>query len=1042
MKHSFLFALLASSLSAANYYVSPNATLENGVARTHTSVDAAVDAAVAAGCAGSTTHTVWLDPAQTYTENISMKGGACGITIKTTKIDRYPRGYRITRNHPYTAKIAGKVEIATDNFGWADFASHANGVITNKPGNVTQAHNWATNDKVVVKGAQFSVVHCKTVNQTPYSTLCDSAHVGTNGLFNVKREKPTNGDKQTYFVEGMAIQFGGRGLPDPLQEGTIYYTKNVTINAFVGNLKMDSFEVALTPGGASIMDQIAAYDPVGREINLIIPPSPAAQGQELYAVSASGSTLGLSFTHGGAPITFTQAAGMYNGSIYTAGFQMLRIKPAGNIVFDGIEIAPVADYGVYSVVLISADIGNAAGEHHNIKFLRCHIHGADDQESFPMQGIYIAARDSEVAYSIVEDIYSSDNDTQAIALVSSRNMYVHDNWLSATGESIMSGGNVPWFATQTNTNQIRVERNYFYKPVKWYSTILLTRLSNTTFRFASRTGTGTCDSHAASTNLGVRCLWYEGDDKDPDNNTIARYETALNAADSTVTVTGSTAGQRGVLYGQGGVIKMDHNFSGTVGCPAGMTCAFVASPVVPPTGSRIGIAVLDTGGIFAASGNGTLFFIGARPPWVKNALESKYGDGWSVTGNVFHRQFLVEAEGNTSQSPLVQFTLAANGSSLGEMINYRVSSSDSVFRNNIFRHSPGGVNINGKTYTPSGFGIWTPYEFAGFGQAKNNRLENNFYADIGSSEWGNSWTGAVTFSNTKSLSFAHNTAVDMRYSLVASPGNTGAGFSNNVFSGYRHGIPASTNCSHTGCTNNPYDSSHPGYLNFPINTSFPTVFGAGVTAWQEAVTLLTMDATTSSWANNVLVNRNGDFNKTSRPTNYPSTTYLNVNADTGRDPELLFTNWNERVDGTQPKGDQYRDADFRLAAGKCAAYASTDSKCIGADMDEIEAWTGPYGRDVENGLPTFADRTASNLVVASTSASLSYLLTGSTCAINIWPNKAYSGTATFTAAVDTAVGATASGRLNVSLTGLSPATAYWGKRVCAGGIEILYFRTL
>ena len=122
-----------------------------------------------------------------------------------------------------------------------------------------------------------------------------------------------------------------------------------------------------------------------------------------------------------------------------------------------------------------------------------------------------------------------------------------------------------------------------------------------------------------------------------------------------------------------------------------------------------------------------------------------------------------------------------------------------------------------------------------------------------------------------------------------------------------------------------------------------------------------------------------------------------------------------------------------------SAYPSNDQRAIGADIDEIEALTGQSGVDVENGWPTFAQRTQRTISVGGTGTVLSYLPNGSTCTIEVWSNSSYAGNP---AVNMTDTGATlAGGFISVGLSGLQPATAYYGKRWCGSEVDVFTFTT-
>jgi hypothetical protein len=226
-------------------------------------------------------------------------------------------------------------------------------------------------------------------------------------------------------------------------------------------------------------------------------------------------------------------------------------------------------------------------------------------------------------------------------------------------------------------------------------------VSPTQFQLLSRYQQADCSSVAGSANLGYRCFAYEaqetpGTATPPSAAVVSRTEWDESASASTFSVTGS-AGQKGYLYLLGGVFYMDHNFSGSVSCPSGIACTFVAAPSFPVLSTRIGIEVMGSDGSGHNYFDSGSFYQENRNVWSKNLLESKYGDGWLIEGNVFHRQSNCD-NGSTCQDPAIQFTLSANGSGSADPVNYLVSSSNSIIRNNVFRMLSAGVVAVGKTF--------------------------------------------------------------------------------------------------------------------------------------------------------------------------------------------------------------------------------------------------------------------------------------------------------------------------------------------------------
>jgi len=942
--------------------------------------------------------------------SLTIPGGRHDLTIKSSQIDSYPRGYRITRSNPALARLT---TVTIGDF--ADWATTTPGssVLTNSPGGGGPTpHGLNVGDKVTAGGTRYSAYVCASVNQPPYvDGACDASRVG---FINIR----TN----TGLSTGSILYFSGRTLPVPLVANTPYYVVNFVFGGSVSNA--DKFQIAATPGGAPIT--IPQFDPAGQDFIIEVRPLPQAIGDTLYVVATpTSTTLQLSATPDGPPIVWTQIPRGYNGGGNSYGFSLIKSNPVYNLTFDGIEVAPTVDAGIYYPFYVSSAIGTFEGEHHDIRVLRCWIHGADDQEDFPYATLNMAGHDLEVGWSIMENAYGTGNDTQGVAFMSTRNVSIHDNEIKGSAEGIISGGNVPWFAFQANTTGISVLRNYLWKPLKAYIGIQAVYVGPTQFQFISRYGNADCSSVAQNPNLGLRCFAYESQESDPSNPVISRTEWVNSTAASLFTAAG-TAGQKGYIYLLGGVFHMDYNYSGSVSCPAGITCTFVATPSFPVLSTRIGIAVIGTGGTFDAT-----FYQQNRNAFSKNLLESKYGDNWLIEGNVFHRQSNCDG-GSTCQDPAIQFTVSTNGSGGSDPVNYMVSSSNSIIRNNLFRMLSAGIVGVGKTFAISNGGTGYAWEFGGFGRSIANRVENNLFMDLGSTEYSAIFGGTVVrHQYTEAWTVQHNTAVDVRIGFLAD-GDKGSIYRSNVVIPYRSACPGG-NCT------SPSATSEIGVQDQPGPGPLPYFGGTAAGSWFGALGGGNVDSA-SSFDNNVLMNRNGFVYGVTRGPFYPSTTWMIQPDDPGRDPNTLFMKWQERSNTLPPTGLNYRAANLRLAAGKAALFPSHDNRVIGADLDEIEALTGRSGVDVERGRPKFSDRVARTISAGTTVTALSYLSNGSACTIAVWPDSSYAGTPTVHMNDGGAV--TLGGLVSVNLTGLSPATAYYGKRWCGAEVDVFTFNTL
>lgn len=821
-----------------------------------------------------------------------------------------------------------------------------------------QPHGLNVGDQVAIGGSRYSAYECASENQPPYTTgACDVTRVG---FFNIR----TN----TNFANGHVLYFKGGNLPTPLVENTPYYVVNFAPGGpYPANA--DKFQIAASPTGSPIV--IPQFNPSGTQLVVEDRPLPQAIQDTMYVVSVpSPSTMELSATPGGPPTVWTQIPFSYNGGSRSAGFSFVKIAPVYNLTFDGIEVltTPAERPLTYYPFQISNEAGNAAGENYNIQIFRSWIHGPDDQRDFPMCLLNIGGHDIEVGWSIFEGAYSTANDTQNIGFMSTRNVNIHNNELKGATEGMMSGGNFPWFAYQTNTTNITVTGNYIWKPINAYSGILAVYVSPSSFELLPRNslaGGSDCSQTANNPNLEVQCFAYQGEGErcDPTSPPVSRFQWTQSAANSLFTVTGSSAGQEGDLYILNNALHMDYNYSGSVTCPAGVTCTFVPSPAFPPGSTRLGIAYIGDGieyisGVPTGYGpnyfDSSTFYQENRNPWSKNLLESKYGDYWNIQGNVFSGQDNCD-NGSTCQGPALQLTVGVNGSGNGDPVNYTASTSYSTISNNIFEHLSEGISGVGKSFAVNIGAAGLVYEWAGFGQSINNVVSNNLFIDIGSTGYGIPGS-VVSTQDTQNWTIEHNTAVNAQIGFTANA-DQGINYNSNILVPYQSAAACGTcpatpgnacNCTSPAATSDPGAQVNLGY------GSLPSVSGPGANGWCSMVSNGTVDAA-SSFNNNIVMNPSGFVYGTTPGVcgtpgvSYTTSTYMIAASTSGYSPSSLFVN-GVNADATLPPNyciDQ--TANYRLAPGIAALYSSADGSPIGANIDAIEALTGSEGDGVAQG---------------------------------------------------------------------------------------------
>ena len=965
---------------------------------------------------------------------------------------------------PWTPRVHS-ITISVPN----GFGPSSGPTITNNAGTAP----FVVGDLVYVRAGEVrSGYYCASLNMAPYvSGECNSARVG---FINVRQDTGGVVGATTGLSNGMIIRFmappAGQSLPSPLVAGTSYYVVNFFQST--SSLNTDDFQIALTPGGSPIALSLPANYPTGTPFNWYIPALPFDYNSAAFVTNVAGLTFQVGQPNGSGtcagvttPVTITQQSancpagtGIYQHSCpsYT------KDQASYNLTFDGLEVTAGIDQ-VYSLVAIN-DPSSVTGEAHDLKFLRMYVHGSGDQyTTFPLKGFYLSARSVEVGYGIIADTYSNYTDTQGIwPGGSTGDVNIHDNMIVNHGENIMIGGSVPWFLGTQGTNNftgMTFVRNMTWKFTNRFNGITATYIDGSHFyltpRYSGPYGIGVytdCAAAAADPSPSWQCLAYSGYDWPFASSSLAKYFWSANQAASTFTVTGSTAGQKGFIYvdAPSGTLKMDHNFSGTVTCPSGVVCTPTVTPAYPYGSSKICTVVIQTGGTLGSNGQ---FQPNCNSMDSKNMEESKGSDNWTIVGNVHQGQTECDF-GGLCQPPFIQATIATNGSGPSEAVNYNASSSYWWIANNIFRLGAtviigvgASFSLNGGSGCPGSTCI---YEYGGFGKNVGTVISNNLSWNIGSKERdvrGSPYAMnllAIGTGITGDLSqpwvISHNTFADAGWSAFQTDKlNYPANFiyKSNVLTPFRSACSSGAYCNAPAATD---------YIGFQqANIPLSLISGSGCNTWVDCTGGSTPTISSASqMLNNIVMNRplaTGGY--TAVPTAYPTGTYLLPSTSTiggsNPDPSLLFTTWVEPINTNAPNGLNYRASNFRILPTPASLFPATDSRTIGADIDEIEALTGQAGADVENGVATFAQQSSRQVSAGSTTAVLSYLPNGSACTIQVWPNSAYSGTPAVN--ISDSTGQVITGTMFVPLVGLSASTPYWGKRWCGGAVDVFNFVT-
>ncbi len=960
MRLALLSLVLCVCSQGQTFYVCTSGTMEDGRACNYNSLQAAVDAAGDGA-------TIIARSGDTF-QGVTIPRGRRNLTLKSSQIDMYPRGHRIVRNDPALAKIATiysyepSIQIGQDEWLVAPTATGGDNIIT-----FNWYHRWTNGTPVTLTGGLYSPYYCSADAVAPYgATDCPT---GSAGSFFIRGNVRMLKNHVVYFSSIAP-------LPAPLSADTPYYV--VSVNSGTKT----NFRISETPDGPPIT--LGGYE-YTNILMMEYPLAPVRNNETLYVVgTGNGKQVQVSRTPGGPPITFTQGPPV---------IRVTELNAVHDLTVDGFEITTAnSTIKPYFLVYAPNNLQRRETEASGIRVLRCWIHPPYTQTPMPNQGVLMGARDSEVGYSIIEDIWSNQNDTQAVLINSRGNIWIHDNELSATGEVIMSGGNFPSFYPE-GTKNIRVERNYIRKPLSWFSGIVAKKTAPGTFRLVTRSREESCASHANDNILYNRCFWYEG-------STEAGWTRFELKSDLDIAVPASASGVI-YVYGDAGKINLRHNLpeaAGQLGCPSDpmLDCAYMAKPAFPVTSSRQTIVTVTNGVVTDG------LWYENKPAGVKNAIESKRGDNWLIEGNVLDRQFYPIQASNT-QDMLINFTNAVNDSNLAGPADATVSSSFSIIRNNILRNAPKGVVAVGRA--------WGTPEWSGAGRGIGNVFQNNLLINLGSSEWSNA-EDASMFQMVANAEWRviHNTALDTRWALSgSSPANNTIQFLSNVIV--------------------PMASDNPGAQQY--KTPYPEIRDfnhSGMKGWSDNLTRW-INGATSSFAGNYLFVRGNQ----SLPQGYiPAENRL---SDALSTLTSMFSSWAER--STDDWSSSYiRRINPRLQS----IIPSADRRVAGADIDEIEALTGANGADVEAGVPTFAERSAREITPGSSTAVISYLPTDSQCTIRVWDNPDYYGTPQVSTN-DASQRDKEDNKIRVNLTGLRPGTDYYGKRWCGEFVDVFRFST-
>ena len=309
---------------------------------------------------------------------------------------------------------------------------------------------------------------------------------------------------------------------------------------------------------------------------------------------------------------------------------------------------------------------------------RLYVHG--DREVGQKRGIALHSSDTAVINSWVSDCKGIGQDTQAIGGHNGPgNWLIENNYLEAAGENFLLGGADPPIQNLVTTNVV-FRNNYLRKPLAWRDPILA---APPNVIAAATPGAGSLPAGTYYYKVVARKLSYQG------RTAVSVASSEVSAtliADGGVTIswTPVATAQEYLVYGR---TSNTENVFWTTKTPYFTDTGDAGSTGKPASGTK----------------------------WsVKNIFELKNAQDVVIEGNVFENLWVADQPGY----PIVLTPRNQNGHAPWAVVQ-RIT-----FRNNIVRHTAGGVNILGTdNLAPS--------------QLTNHiTIVNNVFDDLTANTWG------------------------------------------------------------------------------------------------------------------------------------------------------------------------------------------------------------------------------------------------------------------------------------------------------------------
>jgi hypothetical protein len=363
---------------------------------------------------------------------------------------------------------------------------------------------------------------------------------------------------------------------------------------------------------------------------------------------------------------------------------------------------------------------------------RLYVHG--DRRLGQKRGIALHSRDTAIVNSYVADCKGIGQDTQAISGYNGPGPYlIENNYLEGAGENFMIGGADPSIPNLVPSN-IVFRRNHLHKPLEWRAPIL-----------------------AAVTRVAAAAVAGGGS---LPAGTYAYTVVARRMAGQTSRATSEASAPVSAAVTAGGAVTI--SWSAVAGAED-----YLVYGRTPGTSNRYwkttALFFTDTGGA------GTSGTPAKATRWsVKNLFELKNGQDILIEGNVFENLWVADQPGYA----IVLTPRNQNGRAPWTVVQ-RVT-----FRNNVVRHSAGGVNILGRdNLQPSQ-------------QTNHITLQNNLFEDLTAAVWGSGSRFLVLGGGLDAITIDHNTVLTTSTGVVWFYGaaNTRVAYTNNMSAHNTYGI--------------------------------------------------------------------------------------------------------------------------------------------------------------------------------------------------------------------------------------------------------------